>query len=368
MAEWILTDKGWRYKQEKIHLLRAQWHDYHTPSIYMLTLTSVNRDPVFGQLVGDVNTPSIALTDIGEMVAHEIQRIQKYKGFEASQLYTYVIMPDHVHILLRVHERLVRPLGYYVSWFKKQCSDRAAALAANSASNNCPALAVNSASKPPLVFATEYHDRILTHPGQLDNMWKYIADNPRRLALKRANPQLFRIHQNISSNGLDFTSLGNLFLLDYPIKDFIQCSRSMSQEQIDEKKKQCLLLADSGVIFVSAAISNGEKQIARALREAGYPLIVLLEKGFPQPNDPHYKYFKPQGVYFEACAEGRLLLLEPHKDTFERTDIIEAVLRKQPNLPHESLRYRFLALNEMVRILSNTENYPSRPQLSRSRG
>ena len=28
-----------------------------------------------------------------------------------------------------------------------------------------------------------YHDRILFHDGQLDAMIRYIADNPRRLAL-----------------------------------------------------------------------------------------------------------------------------------------------------------------------------------------
>ena len=37
-------------------------------------------------------------------------------------------------ILLYVRKTIKHPLGYYVSWFKKQCSDKGSALAANSAS------------------------------------------------------------------------------------------------------------------------------------------------------------------------------------------------------------------------------------------
>lgn len=61
--------------------------------------------------------------------------------------------------------------------------------------------------------------------------------------------------------------------------------------------------------FVSAGISKGEKQICRTLREAGYPFVILLKDGFPKPNDENAKYFKPCGVYFEICSEGRLLFI-----------------------------------------------------------
>ena len=224
----------------------------------------------------------------------------------------------------------------------------------------CSALAANSASKPPLIFAPEYHDRILTHEGQLDNLRQYIEDNPRRLAIKRANPDLFRLHQNLSFAGLDFSGLGNLFLLDYPLKQVLQCSRTLTQEQIDSLKQQCLIKADCGTVFISAGVSEGEKQICRALRESGYPLIILLKDGFPAPDDPNSKYFKPKGVYFEACAEGRLLLLEPKPEAFERPDIIQTVNRKHPDLPHNISRYRFLALNAMADILHSYQGFCSR--------
>ncbi len=384
MAELIHTENGWRYKQEKVHLLRAKWHDYFSPAIYMLTLTSVGRESIFGRLDGDVNNASIKLTTLGEIVAKEIERIPEYKGFECAEIFKYVVMPDHVHILLYVHERLNHPLGYYVSWFKKQCSDKAqelanpqgltsasatcspmtdvgSALAVKSASISQPTLHRSKAHSTPLIFDAEYHDRILLHNGQLDNMRRYIADNPRRLWLKRANPDLFRIHQNVSSAELEFTALGNMFLLDYPNKAVIQCSRSLTQQQIDEQKKSALIQADCGVGFVSAGISEGEKKICRALREAGYPLIILLKDGFPASDDPNSKYFKPQGVYFEACAKGKLLLLEPKLEAFEHSEIVSAVNKKHCGLPHDTLRYRFLALNEIAHLINNaTTSLPNR--------
>ena len=109
------------------------------------------------------------------------------------------------------------------------------------------------------------------------------------------------------------------------------------------------------MVFVSAGISEGEKQICRAIREAGYPLIILLKDGFPKETDPHYKYFKPQGVYFEACAAGRLLLIEPSEELYERKDIEMQVYRKAGVLPHDTLRYRFLALNALAQLITQSD-------------
>ena len=74
---------------------------------------------------------------------------------------------------------------------------------------------------------------------------------------------------------------------------------------------------------------------------------ILLTEGFPAPDNPHYKYFKPQGVYFEACAAGKLLLIEPAAEMFERAETEAAVYAKTGihDLPHTAQRYRFLALS-----------------------
>lgn len=331
-----MTPDGWRCDKQKEHLHRAEWMDYQSPSIQLLTMVTTDRAPLFGKLHGE----EITLSPLGQKVANEIENIPNYKDASSIEICSYVVMPDHVHILLRVHDRLPKHLGQYIRWFKIKCTDA------------CLDLGVVSPSKEWAPFAPEYHDRILTHKGQLGNMKRYILDNPRRLALKRANPDLFKIRQQMNICGVACTAMGNMFLAEYPQRQVLQCSRRLRQAEIDAKREECLLEAEKGTIFISAAISKGEKQICRALREAGFPLIVLLSGGFPTPDEPHYQYYKPNGVYFEACAAGRLLLIEPDKSLSEQPEIAEQVVAKAGEIPHDCLRYKFLVLNAIAEMIS----------------
>lgn len=373
MAKAKLTPEGWRCEKKSDHLLRAKWMDYRDPAVHLLTMVTTDRQPILGTLEVKgkaIEQACIARTPLGEKIAAEIERIPSYKDASSIELYRYVVMPDHVHIMLQVHDRLPKHLGQYVRWFKRQCSailaeeTKLAGIAARVEPNNVsvgyplgvtppsfssvPAgldLSATPPSNPCPLFAPEYHDRVLTSKNQLQHMKRYILDNPRRLALKRANPELFRIRQNIRLGRTLCVAMGNIFLAEYPQRAVLQCSRRMTQEEIDTKREECLYQAANGVVYISGAISEGEKQISRALREAGYPLIILLTEGFPEPDSPNYKYFKPQGVYFEACAAGKLLLVQPDKEILEQPEIATKVNNKVGNIPHDSQRYRFVAMN-----------------------
>jgi hypothetical protein len=136
-------------------------------------------------------------------------------------------------------------------------------------------------------------------------MAAYIADNPRRLAAKRANPALFTVVANAEVlPGKSCAAIGNRFLLQHPLKRQIQISRRISPTELAARQEELLYVAEHGAVLVSPCISPGEKAIARAALEAGLPLIVMLANGFA----PHYK---PPGRYFDACAAGRLLMLAP---------------------------------------------------------
>lgn len=152
-----------------------------------------------------------------------------------------------------------------------------------------------------------------------------------------------------------FRALGNLFLLDAPLKQEIQCSRSLDEAQLRDYLTSKEEQACQGVVSVSAAISQGEKVVCRRLREAHHPLVILLKDGFPAEHSPHERFYKPGGVYFDACAAGRLLLLEPNKPTFADKDISAAVYRRSPQAPPESLRYQFLALNRIAWVIANAK-------------
>ena len=154
--------------------------------------------------------------------------------------------------------------------------------------------------------------------------------------------------------------MGNHFLLNQPDCQAVEMSRSATSEQIQERLRLALAEAHNGAVTFTAAISKGEQLIARTLREQGYPLVVLLCQGFPKEGSPHERYYKPGGVYFEACSKGQLLLLEPTEEAFLDAAIrkaVEETLRRKAEerhysytpIPVISQRYRFVALNEMAK-------------------
>jgi hypothetical protein len=255
------------------------------------------------------------------------------------------VMPEHYHIVLHVTRTRRRSIKEVVRGFMQGCKAEARKLG----------IIGNIYDAPPFF-------RTLCHKGQLDAMIKYVKANAERAWQRKQNPELFRLHRQTVFYGLTFTSLGNHFLLEWPDRQLIEVSRNSTAEQVQKQLQTALALARYGAVTYTAAISKGEQLIARTIREQGFPLVVLLNDGFPKQGSPHEKYFKPGGAYFEACSNGKLLLLEPAEQTFLAKPIQQATedtLRKKAYTKHllytpipvTSQRYRFMALNEIGKIL-----------------
>ena len=193
-------------------------------------------------------------------------------------------------------------------------------------------------------------------------MIEYVKANTERAWQRRLNPDLFRMHRNTEVCGLQFTSMGNHFLLDWPDRQIVEMSRSASDEQIEKRLRMVIAAAHNGAVTYTAAISKGEQKIARTVREQGFPLVVLLNDGFPTAGSPQERFYKPGGTYFDACSRGKLLLMEPHENVFINPVIKmateEALKRKADerhfsytSVPIESQRYRFMAMNMMERMI-----------------
>ena len=307
--------------------------------IYHLTFVVRERKPLLGTLAGDAQAPRVERTPLGSAIARTIEYLPvHYRGLK---IIAKQIMPDHVHLALHLYEDYGYSIkeisrGLRQAWRKdylKAIEAEAAGIEAAAASvainrqilsaeiyeHSAQPEASQMASaeiyrQPPKqeqpLFEAPYI-RTLARKGQLDAMIRYIHDNPRRAILRRQHPDLFTLRRNMrverkapQQSDLIFSSLGNLFLLDYPDKQPVICSRSLSEQQITEQQTAALRQAENGTVTVTAAISAGEKQIAKAIRGAGFPLIILLKDGFPQAGDERERYYKPGGVYFEACAAG----------------------------------------------------------------
>lgn len=157
----------------------------------------------------------------------------------------------------------------------------------------------NSCSRP--LWEKGYHDRLLFHDGQLQNMIDYVRDNPRRLMLRRQHRDLFIVQRNVRFARWCFSAIGQVRLLDAPMMA-VHVRRYFSDEQRRSYMNSCILAARRGTVLVSPFISDYEKQVRdEAFREGLFCIQLCAE--------PFSDYHKPPGELIEHCSSGHLLML-----------------------------------------------------------
>ena len=301
--------------------------------MYMITMVTEGRKPLFGKVVGrseaiepSPEAPHIELSPLGEAIAQIWQTIGSHHP--EVKVVALQMMPDHLHAILFVREKMEKPLGKVVLGLKQACNKAFRELMPVEFVAVAQQHAKQSRDNG-LLFAKGFNDQILLREGQLLRWLNYLKENPRRLLMKRENPDLFRVQRGLTFGGISFSAIGNRFLLQRPLKIQVQCSRSISEEELKIKLHETLHSARQGAVLVSPAISKGEKAIMRAAFEEGLPLIYLQENGFTD-------LAKPGGMRMVACARGQLLILAPWEHHNEKITI---------------KRGQCLELNEMARAI-----------------
>ena len=335
---------------------RSETHDYHSKRFYMITLVVNGRCPLLGRLAGDAdapegsdNAPHVMMTPLGQAIADEWNGISKH--YKEVAVIACRVMPDHLHGILYVREETDFHLGQIIKGYKLGCNrllraaletqrtregaeqagletqrtregaeerehrerGRTGAGENDDFGRLLLSYAANS-SQPKgkeTLWEPQYNDKILHNYSTLEKWKAYLYDNPRRLAIRRANPDLFRVRFGITVAKQTYAAIGNVFLLNYPDKLQVQLSRSLTDDEVEQQVEHFLSLARNGTVLVSPAISKGEQAVMRAVMNAGLPLIFLTPWGFNT-------FSKPGHQYYEACAEGRFLMMAPWEHQNER--------------------------------------------------
>lgn len=321
---------------ETVHSMkrRSPWHDYCRKGTYMLTLVVNGRKPLLGELatVTDASASDVKarveLSALGKAIRDvEVNKINHF--YPMVDVWKLCIMPDHIHMIVRVKEDMdiSKHLGLIVAGFKGGCSRAARRLgvtvppasAGEEVQGECLGNGDTEEEKAPLVplFEQGYNDKILLRDEQLDNWKHYLDDNPRRLMMKRRNPQLFMVLHEVDIAGKHCQMVGNRFLLDVPDKMAVIVHRRYTDEDNERLREAWLACGERGGVLVSAAISSKEKEVLREAMNRGYRIIHLRENGFPE-------LYKPSGEAFDACVDGRLLQISPWLYHMERKIITRA--------------------------------------------
>ena len=141
--------------------LRLKRFDYNSSNAYFLTICTQARQRILSRIVaGTDGKPQIVLTQIGDVIERNIRSIDN-TGYALVDL--YVIMPDHIHLIIRLNEKIketIDPMNqtipHIVSTLKRFCTKE---------------IGYN-------VFQRSYYDHIIRDRNDYEARMKYVYENP----------------------------------------------------------------------------------------------------------------------------------------------------------------------------------------------
>ena len=273
---------------------RAFKHDYYAPFIYHIILKKAKECESFGSVIGNARIApglpgcaGIKETELGKTIARSILNLPH--EHPAIKPYQFRVMPDHVHILLQVLFRSDKHLDFYIAALRKRIATRYSKIKGEPIADK-------------EIFEPGYCDKPLLLKRSLDALYRYIRENPHRLAMRQQYPDFFRRIRALPIAGEEYAAYGNLFLFRNPDKEAVKISRSFSNEELLDKRGAWLSGSSRGTVLVSPFISPAEKEIRSEAEALGGGIILIVHEELPAR-------FKPAAHDFALCAEGRLLII-----------------------------------------------------------
>ena len=133
-------------------------YDYSQNGAYFITICTQNRRKILSDIVGDdahiVPKPYGA---IAEKYIRNILEVEKY-----------AIMPDHIHMLIR--------LDYGSMWASTPTNKIASIV------RSFKVLVTKEIGES--IFQRSYYDHIIRNQYDYDEIWEYIENNPRKWAIE----------------------------------------------------------------------------------------------------------------------------------------------------------------------------------------
>jgi putative transposase len=149
-------------------LIRLRDYDYAAAAPYFVTICTMDRACALGSIHGGVLEPS----PIGEIVADAWDRLPD--RFPRIDLDAFVVMPNHVHGIVGIHESGGFALTDVVRVFKS--------ISAHHARRHRV-----GADRP--LWQRSFYDHVIRNDVDLDRVRQYILENPAKWETDTENPQ-----------------------------------------------------------------------------------------------------------------------------------------------------------------------------------
>ena len=275
---------------------RYHGYDYSKGASLFVTMATEPRRALFGRVENAV----VVLSDIGRLVLESMEAIPRFNP--GIRLFEHVLMPDHLHMNLRIEAGLDEPLqvlGAAMRKFKTYTTTLA-----------------RKALGLPKLWQQGYHDRICVSRRFIDAITRYIRYNPLKYELMYNQPEYMHIREPLDSARLDADSfwkgMGNVSLLDEANKLLaLRVSRRVQARDLPRVVSRMEDAVGAGYTLISGFISPGEKAVRDMLLEnKAAKFVHILPSCMKNGHRPDSRYLQP-------LAEGRFLEIAEGNDETE---------------------------------------------------
>ncbi len=154
---------------------RLPCYDYSSHGAYFLTICSYGHKQRFSRIVGAIHeSPAVHLTEYGTIIQRWIQDLPERFGVKLPH---FVIMPNHVHLLVLIDDETpLRAIRESPLRSRSVISKLVGYLKMN-VSRDIHNLHGNSAEK---IWQRSFHDHVIRSEKDYLRIWSYIDTNPSR--------------------------------------------------------------------------------------------------------------------------------------------------------------------------------------------
>jgi len=154
--------------------LRLRNFDYSSPGAYFITFCTHNKEKTLSRVtVGAIHeSPANELTERGQMVDELIQNIPGHLGVRVD---TYVIMPNHVHLILVIEAAAHRALRE-APLREENCRSAISKAIGYIKMNASKDIRARFGDKN--IWQRGFHDHVIRNQKDYDMIAEYIQNNP----------------------------------------------------------------------------------------------------------------------------------------------------------------------------------------------
>ena len=129
---------------------RIPGYDYKNNGYYFITICTSNKNCLFGT--------TKKLNEWGKIAEQDLLEIPQH--FSAVQMDAYIVMPNHVHMILKVEQENTVSVNHMIGLYKSGVSRK-----------------IRKNTPDAVIWQRSYYDHVIRNQAEYEKIWEYVTYN-----------------------------------------------------------------------------------------------------------------------------------------------------------------------------------------------